>query len=134
VRVDAVVPSERRPYDVLPGPFTNARLVVAEVFKGKGLISEPEWMFRQGDGVADTPIPRRSIPLFAQSDEYVIFLYRPLLDDGALAWGFGGAYKLNDHAVEIPAAARRMWQSRDKVPREELFATLRAMRDSTGGK
>lgn len=133
VRVEAVTPVERRSYDVYPGPFTEARLVVVEVFKGKDFITEPEWIFRQGAGVADTPIPRRSIPLFTQS-EYVLFLHRPLHDADALAWGAGGAYKLNDHGAEIPPDARRMWQSRDKVAKEELFTRLRALRESTSAK
>ena len=133
VRVEAVTPVERRSYDVYPGPFTEARIVVVEVFKGKDLITEPVWIFRQGAGVADTPMPRRSLPLFTRS-EYVLFLHRPLLDADALAWGPGGACKLNDNGVEIPPDARRMWQPREKVPREELFEKLRALRESSSVK
>ena len=134
VRVAAVTPVERRSYDVFPGPFTEARLVVVEVFKGKHLITEAEWIFRQGAGVADTPMPRRPIPLFMQSDEYVLFLERPLRDSEALAWADAGAWKLNEKDAEIPPDVRRMWHSREKVPREEVFATLRALRESRTGK
>jgi hypothetical protein len=126
-RVRSPVIREPRPGLPSPVPVTEHRVAVIEVLKGAELVPGQTEVLVHQERVEGTAASGAA--LLNSSDEYVFFLTYPITNNAlVIAWGSGGAYRLDAEVAEIPVGARRMWHSRERVPRDEFLNALRAMR------
>jgi hypothetical protein len=113
-------------------PLTEHTMTVLEVFKGADIAPGQQIRVFQ-DSVDDAvPGPKHTSggPVFAPTEEYVLFLDRAALS-GTLhvSWGASGALSMMAETVAVKAATR-MWGRRPDVPRAEVLDTLRALRET----
>jgi hypothetical protein len=121
-------------------PFTEHHIRVLEVFKGGEFVGSSNVLTinqASADAAPSSSIAKHESGgrVFKSSEEYVFFLER-LPGQAALgvAWGAGGAYKVDSMTVAVPDASRRMWHLRDEVTRQEFLDSLRAKRDKRHAK
>lgn len=73
--------------------------------------------------------------VFRPGEEYVLFLEQPTLGGSlSIAWGAGGAFRLDVDSASIPHPATRMWHYRAHVPRSEFLASIRAAQGRQNAK
>lgn len=138
VRIESSVRAEMRSAGPFRTPVTEHRVTVLEVFKGAAS-NDSELVVVQDsvepDGSAGDVRHVSGGRVFRSGEEYVLFLERhPGRSGHGVAWGSGGAYRLDEDNAHVPGVAHHMWQFRAEAWREELLGALRLKRGQSQGK
>jgi hypothetical protein len=117
-------------------PVTDHAAEVLEVLKGAGLGVGTRIVVRQDSAAPANGSPKHTSGgrIFQPNEEYVLFLTPNGDGTFQIAWGPGGVFPSAGDTVQIPGGARRMWQSREEVPRDEFLGTLRKLRNAKSVK